>query len=367
MAYRKDIIVVKGGRHKGIVKLQSAVGKESILKGSCTLDFKPKSAALYIVGERIIKIPLLTHENTFEVQDVGGSDLVCVIMSEMSTMVGGNSKNMSQSNAVHRAQNYDKDLPVKNSCRQDTDAQNYDKELSVKKSIKQDKDVYNYDTEEKVEKNGHNEIEYEFKQQLTNQDDMLSEIQMMEHAKISNEKLSQSIINNNDMSGIINRKLVEQNEVQNEKANLHENSDEKNDITSKINVGQDGEEMLASNYVKEKNTKPMDWIKYDGNNFYLAIKPQLDEMFVCYPSDEQLNQTVNGSRWVRIETSEDYYAVGLLYDGEKVSYICYGVPSVDNTRPPAEIADMCVWLPTNSVGDGYWVIYQSAQTGEIIK
>lgn len=112
-----------------------------------------------------------------------------------------------------------------------------------------------------------------------------------------------------------------------------------------------------------------DWTRFDGNNFYYAVKPQLDEMFVRYPQEQTLCLAVQNSKWVRIDAEDGAYCVGILYDGSEPAFVCYAVPEAhDNRRPPSEIADMCVWLPvaSNSVV-GYWMIYQSAKTGEIIK
>ena len=109
-------------------------------------------------------------------------------------------------------------------------------------------------------------------------------------------------------------------------------------------------------------------LKYNGSNFYLAIKPQLDEMFVCYKQETKLNETVGNSSWVHIDTEDGYYVVGLLKDGDTPSYICYGVPSKDENDVPPELKNVCVWLPVEDENiKGYWVIYQSAIDGEIVK
>ncbi len=109
-------------------------------------------------------------------------------------------------------------------------------------------------------------------------------------------------------------------------------------------------------------------LKYNGSNFYLAVKPQLDEMFVCYKQEESLNNAVENSAWVHVDAEDGYYVVGLLKDGDTPSYICYGVPSKDGEDVPPELKNVCVWLPVEDENvKGYWVIYQSAVDGEIIK
>lgn len=111
-----------------------------------------------------------------------------------------------------------------------------------------------------------------------------------------------------------------------------------------------------------------DAVHFDGSNFYLSVKPQIDEIFVCFPEEEILSNTVPNSKWARVDTSDGHYVVGLIFDGEGVAYICYGVPSERDLSPPKEIFDMAVWLDTDAEnGKGYWVIYQDATTGKCLK
>ena len=118
----------------------------------------------------------------------------------------------------------------------------------------------------------------------------------------------------------------------------------------------------------ESKVFSFDTVRFDGSNFYLSVKPQIDEIFVCYPEEEALNAVVPNSKWAHINTPDGYYVVGLILDGDVVSYICYGVPSVDRNLPPKEIADFAVWLPNGkNQCEGYWIIYQDALTGKCLK
>lgn len=112
-------------------------------------------------------------------------------------------------------------------------------------------------------------------------------------------------------------------------------------------------------------------VTYDGTNFFLAVKPQLDEMFVRYPAEERLNTIVPNSKWVRVDTEDgDYYVLGVLYDLSTPIFICYGIPGIRTVAPPREIADVCVWLPLSSDkpdGNGFWIIYQSAENGKCVR
>lgn len=107
--------------------------------------------------------------------------------------------------------------------------------------------------------------------------------------------------------------------------------------------------------------------KYDGNNFYYAVKPQIDELFVRYPEEKILNDAVANSKWAHVQTGEDYYVVGVLFNDDEPSFICYGVPASSKQNPPSELENACVWLPVGDGSGGYWVIYQSARTGEIVR
>lgn len=112
----------------------------------------------------------------------------------------------------------------------------------------------------------------------------------------------------------------------------------------------------------------LDTVRFDGTNFYLSVKPQLDEIFVCFPECDDLEEVVPNSKWAKIQVEDGFYVVGLILDGEVVRYISYGVPALKNSCPPSEIRDVAVWLDDGKKeGKGYWVIYQDAMTGQCLK
>jgi len=105
------------------------------------------------------------------------------------------------------------------------------------------------------------------------------------------------------------------------------------------------------------------------HKFYSMIAEQLDELFDKYPKEENLEKLVDNSRWVKINTEENdkFYVVGIIYDNDDIKYICYGVPGDYYTEPPMELKGYSQWLPvdtTNPYNNGYWVMYQNADTGE---
>lgn len=114
---------------------------------------------------------------------------------------------------------------------------------------------------------------------------------------------------------------------------------------------------------------PSDEKSPDG--YYLSVKRELDELFSKYPQDKTLCSAFAHSEWARLKGSakEPQYLVGALYEKGKVKYICYALPAEDKTSPPKEIQDVCVFVPSSPLlsARGFFVIFQSAATGECVK
>lgn len=105
----------------------------------------------------------------------------------------------------------------------------------------------------------------------------------------------------------------------------------------------------------------------DGN-FYDRMKDEIEKVLASYPEEDALESMVEQSRWVRINYGDGkFYVFGVIYGGGKAQYICYGVPSDDETSPPPSLEN-CSFIPAYSGGNsGYWVMYQDAKTGASIK
>lgn len=254
MENKKEIVILSGGGHKGIVKLQGDLKSDKMVKGSCNLDFRPTNGYLYLVGDNVAKIALYDINSTFEVPFCAKSEFGCAVRSSAITMLGGGISNGSILNRI---------------------------------------DAYNKSANSLMQKN-------------------------------------------TDGSNTPNISPI---------------------LPAKQSV-----KPLTIKDVSELD----EWSKYDGNNFYYAVKPQLDELFICYPEEPALANAVENSKWIRVQSEQDCYVVGILYDNDEPSLLCYGVPAKANMQPPSELDGVCVWLPI-SKQDGYFVIYQSAHTGEIIK
>ncbi len=110
----------------------------------------------------------------------------------------------------------------------------------------------------------------------------------------------------------------------------------------------------------------------ENHSFYNKLKSQIDRLFENNPEEEYLEKIIPNSKWVKVEyeADGDYYVVGLVYENDNLSYLCYGIPGVYQKTPPKEIAGYPVWLPLDidkREGFGYWLAYQNADTGESVK
>ena len=109
----------------------------------------------------------------------------------------------------------------------------------------------------------------------------------------------------------------------------------------------------------------------DGDGYYRSVKSEIDELFERFPKDDSLKGAFSCSEWVRVkgEESAPEYLVGVIYDDGKAKYICYALKAENKDAPPKEIKEACSFVPATVFNDseGYFVIFQSATTGECIK
>jgi len=101
-------------------------------------------------------------------------------------------------------------------------------------------------------------------------------------------------------------------------------------------------------------------------DFYSQIKTQLDELFSSGERYTLLEELMPETRWIRVNFDEQkFYVVGLV--GTKPNYICYGVPGEYANEAPEELGEHSRWLPLDAKepeGKGFWLLFQSAVTGE---
>jgi hypothetical protein len=104
-------------------------------------------------------------------------------------------------------------------------------------------------------------------------------------------------------------------------------------------------------------------------DFYEKKRDEIEKLFSSRRRVEELEKLLPFSKWVKIDyDAARHYVVGVI--GVEPDFICYGVPSVYTPTPPSRICGGCVFLPLNPVrpqGEGYWLFYQDAKSGKIIK
>lgn len=116
----------------------------------------------------------------------------------------------------------------------------------------------------------------------------------------------------------------------------------------------------ADEELKVIKTKPKE-------NFYIGIMDKIEEMMTVYPADEELNALLEGGSFVKIPYDDsEYYSVGTLSSEGKVIYVVYAIKGKSGIAPPKETAEAAQFLPTDN-DNGYWVIMQDADNGEIVK
>ena len=142
---------------------------------------------------------------------------------------------------------------------------------------------------------------------------------------------------------------------------------QKADMQSSVKVQENSEkiETFSGEHDKAEATVFFGGIEFSGNNFYQAVKAQLDEMFVCYPLETRLIERIPNSKWIRVDYENEYYVVGLIYELDEVIYVCYGIPGSDKILPPDEINDVSQFVDIDEDG-GVWMIFQDAKTGKCI-
>lgn len=120
----------------------------------------------------------------------------------------------------------------------------------------------------------------------------------------------------------------------------------------------------------ENNGETAKEIPLSRGDFFKRMKGEIEGIFQAYPPEEKLEKLIEGSKWAKISYGDGkYYVFGVLYAENKAEYICYGVPTPQNEVPPDSMQGLASFLPADgrSDGEGYWVIYQDAETGAPLK
>ena len=96
--------------------------------------------------------------------------------------------------------------------------------------------------------------------------------------------------------------------------------------------------------------------------YYNTVREELTEAFSRLPADHSLEETFPQSRWVKKEGA----LLGIVYEAGLPRYLCVAVPA--GTDPPACMRGRAVFVPRSpfSEEEGFWVIFQDADTGEYV-
>ncbi|MBQ7351794.1 MAG: hypothetical protein IJW59_02870 [Clostridia bacterium] len=151
---------------------------------------------------------------------------------------------------------------------------------------------------------------------------------------------------------------------------MNENTLEKSDIAIASTASLFETEESELNDIIDRNINK-ESLQNNSHEFYDMIAEQLDDLFEKYPKEPNLEKLIDNSKWIKIDSDYDnkYYVVGIIYNNNDVKYVCYGVPGSFQNEPPREMIPYSQWFPTNPQNphtEGYWVMYQDADTGENI-
>lgn len=161
----------------------------------------------------------------------------------------------------------------------------------------------------------------------------------------------------------------------NKKLEILENRDERFQLENGVrdNAGTEKESQKQEDFVGFTAENGTDFSeKYsEFNPYYEHARKELEELFSKFPIDLGLTKLFPDSTFVRINYSSDkYYVVGVIKEDKKEKYICYGVPSPYSEKAPKELEGFCSFIPLSIFemkGDGYFMMFQDAVTGECIK
>lgn len=99
--------------------------------------------------------------------------------------------------------------------------------------------------------------------------------------------------------------------------------------------------------------------------FFDKISDKIEKLFSENEKDEEMSALIPDSRWARVRTEGGWYVVGIV--GEPAEFICYGIPGDDPSDPPEEDEGCRQWVEVEKGGRGYWMMYQSAESGETLR
>lgn len=102
-------------------------------------------------------------------------------------------------------------------------------------------------------------------------------------------------------------------------------------------------------------------LKRGGLTYYNKIAAKLKEAFEKYPRDNTLCAALPHSEWVKTEGA----LLGVVYAEGTPRYLCVALKNA----PPEEAKEASVFVPVGpySEDEGYFVVFQDADTGDYVK
>ena len=100
-----------------------------------------------------------------------------------------------------------------------------------------------------------------------------------------------------------------------------------------------------------------------GLTYYNSVREKIKEAFAKFPRAEELSKAISQSEWIKANGAY----LGIVYEKGQPRYLC--VASESHGEPPEEMKETCVFVPANpfTETEGYYVVFQDADTGEIVK
>lgn len=154
-----------------------------------------------------------------------------------------------------------------------------------------------------------------------------------------------------------------------ENSDLNRTPNNKNHIATKQNDKQ-GEDVKNGN--AKETRKQQTFTAFDiprNTNFYRSVKHSLEEILASHDKETTLESLIPNSQWVKISYSDnEYYAVGIIKENDKITNIAYAIPSQINSSVPKEIEEYCSFhmIEPDNI-NGYWMLLQNINDGTIRK
>lgn len=100
-----------------------------------------------------------------------------------------------------------------------------------------------------------------------------------------------------------------------------------------------------------------------GLTYYNSVREKIEDAFQKFPKAEALSTAVSNSEWIHANGAY----LGIVYQDGQPRYLC--VATEAHGEPPEEMKEKYVFVPKTpfTEDEGYYVVFQDADTGEVVK